>query len=153
MRTFILFSSLAALTSVVSAADWSQWRGPERDGVSRETGLLQSWPQGGPKLAWHLKGLGKGMSSVSIANGRIFTMGSRKDGQMIIACDASTQKEVWAAKVSKHGGEPRCTPTVAGGLGHALSDDGEVLCCSEVEGKEVWRKSFEEDFGNPPKPG
>lgn len=115
--------------------------------------MLKKWPQGGPKLAWHVKGLGKGMASVSVADGKIFTMGSRKDGQMVLALDAATQKELWAVKVSKDGGEPRCTPTVVGGMVYALSDDGEVLCCSAADGKEVWRKSFKDDFGNPAKPG
>jgi outer membrane protein assembly factor BamB len=153
MRTILTFTALAALSSVVSAANWSQWRGPKRDGVSSETGLLKSWPQGGPKMLWNIKGLGKGMSSVSISDGKIFTMGSRKDGQMIIAYDSGTQKELWAAKVSKRGGEPRCTPTVADGMVYALSDDGEVLCCSAADGKEVWHKSYKEDFGDPAKPG
>lgn len=143
---------LTGITSWAAADGWSQWRGPNRDGLSPETGLLKKWPQGGPKLAWNIKGLGKGMASVSVAGGKIFTMGSRKEGQMAVAYDAATQKELWATLVSKHGGEPRCTPTVAGGMVYSLSDDGEVLCCSAADGKEVWRKSYKDDFGGPPKP-
>jgi outer membrane protein assembly factor BamB len=153
MRTHLTFCCLAALTLSVSAAGWSQWRGAQRDGVSTETGLLKSWPQGGPKLLWNIKGLGKGMSSVSVAGGKVLTMGSRREGQMILAYDVSTQKEQWAAMVSKRGGEPRCTPTVAGEFVYALSDDGEVLCCSLADGKEIWRKSYKSDFGDPSKPG
>jgi outer membrane protein assembly factor BamB len=89
---------------------------------------------------------------VAIAGGRLFTMGGRDGKQMTLCFDAATQKEVWSAVVSKHGGEPRGTPTVAGGMVYSLSDDGEVLCCAAADGKEVWRRSFKTDFGNPPKP-
>jgi outer membrane protein assembly factor BamB len=144
---------LVGFTLNAAGAGWSQWRGPHRDGVSAETGLLKTWPREGPKLDWQYKGLGRGWSSVSFADGKIFTMGGRNGGQFVIALDAATQKEAWAARVSEHGGEPRCTPTIAGGMAYALSDDGEVLCCTIADGKEVWRKSYKKDFGDPPKPG
>ena len=154
MRSMLLPLSLFAASILpMQAAGWSQWRGPHRDGVSPETGLLKSWPQGGPELAWSIKGLGKGLASVSVREGKIYTMGSRKEGQMVIAYDASTQKELWATPVSKHGGEPRCTPTIEGGMVYSISDDGEVLCCAAADGKPIWRKSYQKDFGDPPKPG
>jgi len=149
----VLCCLFAGFTLSAAAAGWSQWRGPQRDGVSPETGLLKEWPKEGPKLAWTVKGLGKGMASVSVADGKIFTMGSRKGGQFVVAYDAAAQQELWAAPVSKNGGEPRCTPTVAGGMVYALSDDGEVLCCSAADGKKIWSRSFKEDFGDPSKPG
>ena len=154
MRTIPLFCCLlAGFTSHAGAGGWSQWRGAARDGDSAETGLLKSWPQGGPKLAWSLKGLGKGMASVSIADGKIFTMGAREGGQYVVAYDATTQKELWATLVSKKCGEPKCAPTVAGGMVYSLSDDGELLCCSAADGKQVWHKSYKKDFGDPKKPG
>ena len=153
MRTLpLLCCLLSGFTLHAAAAGWTQWRGAMRDGVSSETGLLKSWPQGGPKLAWHIKGLGKGWSSVAVADGKILTMGNRQGGQHVVAYDVATQKEVWSALVSKHGGEPRCTPTIAGGMVYALSDDGEMLCCSAADGREVWRKSYKKEFGDPPKP-
>ncbi len=141
------------LLTLPARAEWSQWRGAQRSGVSSEKGLLQKWPKEGPKLAWHIEGLGRGMASTSVADGKIFTMGERGGKQFVLAYDAATQKEVWAAEVSSHGGEPRCTPTVAGGFVYALSDDGEVLCCSARDGSPVWKKSYKKDFGDPPKPG
>ena len=60
--------------------DWAQWRGPNRDAKSNETGLLENWPEDGPPLAWKATGVGGGYSSVAIANGRIFTMGDLDDG-------------------------------------------------------------------------
>jgi outer membrane protein assembly factor BamB len=148
----VVSALLAGFTLNAAAAGWSQWRGSQRDGVSQETGLLKAWPKEGPKLAWTIKGLGKGMASTSIADGKIFTMGSRQGGQHVIAFDTATQKELWATPVSAKGGEPRCTPTIAGGMVYALSDDGEVLCCSAADGKKVWSKSYKEDFGGPPNP-
>src|SRR5947209_5089742 len=76
---------IAALASLLTAAaapnssDWPQWHGPHRDNLSPDTGLLQSWPNSGPPLAWKATGLGSGYSSVSIAAGRIFTMGDIAD--------------------------------------------------------------------------
>lgn len=152
MRTsLLLLSSLVVISA--ARAEWNQWRGAQRDGVSSEKGLLQSWPKDGPKLAWSIEGVGRGMASTSIADGRIFTMGERKGQQQVIAFDAATQKELWATMVSSKGGEPRCTPTVSGGMVYVLSDDGEVLCCTATDGKEVWRRSYNKDFGSPPKPG
>ena len=81
------------------AADWPQWRGPNRDGVCTETGLLQQWPKDGPKLLWEISGLGPGYSSVSIAKGRLYTMGDRGKEQFVYAYDLDTHKELWAAKV------------------------------------------------------
>src|SRR5262245_42702905 len=72
--------------------NWPQFRGPSRNGVSTETGLLQTWPPQGPPVVWTASGLGAGFSSVSIANGRILTMGDRRDGQYVIALDEETGK-------------------------------------------------------------
>src|SRR5262249_15122185 len=58
------------------SGDWPGWRGPDRTGVSKETGLLKEWPEGGPKLAWKIKGLGDGYSTPSIAGGKIFVLGT-----------------------------------------------------------------------------
>ncbi len=74
-------------------------------------------------------------------------MGSRKGGQWIIALDASTQRELWALKVCDKGGEPRCTPTVEGGLVFAVGTDGDLVCAEAASGREVWRKNYERDFG------
>src|SRR5687768_11608453 len=76
--------------------DWPQWRGPNRDAVSTEKGLLQDWPQDGPPLLWTAKGLGRGMSSVSVADGRILTMGNLGKGVHLIALDAENGERIWA---------------------------------------------------------
>jgi len=95
--------------SVCLAGDWPNFRGPNWDGKSRETGLLASWPEQGPPLAWKVEGLGKGFSSVAIVGGKIFTMGDRTVGegdneqylQFVICLDKGTRKELWAARVGE----------------------------------------------------
>jgi hypothetical protein len=84
------------------SAGWPQFHGPNRDSICRERGLLQKWPEGGPKRLWTLKGLGKGYSSVAVTGGRIFTMGDRptdggEDAQFVVAFDLHTRAELWAA--------------------------------------------------------
>jgi len=146
--------ALALSTPLVAApVDIPQWRGPNRDGIFPATGLLKQWPEGGPKLEWSIDKLGKGLAGVSIVHGTIYTTGGRQDGQYIVALDANTHAEKWAAKMSSGGGEPRCTPTVDGDLVFALSTRGDLVCVNATDGKEVWRKSYATDFGNPPKPG
>ena len=75
--------------SRVKAADWPQWRGPNRDGICRETGLLKSWPEGGPKIVFEISGLGKGYSSVAVVDGTIYTSGVLGDALTIFALAAS----------------------------------------------------------------
>jgi len=139
--------AVAASSVFAVPAEWPQFRGPSRDGVSAETGLLKEWPKEGPPLAWQIKGLGKGMSSVAISGGKIFTISQRKGGQFVIALDLNSQKELWAARVSEKADDPNATPCIDGELVYAVSKDGKLLCCRVADGEEVWRKDFVADFG------
>ncbi len=141
--------ALAAEETSVSGRDWPQWRGPQRNGRSAETGLLKQWPKEGPPLLWKIEGLGKGYSSVSIAGGRIFTMGDRRQGQWVIALDLTSHQELWSVKVGSiwRDGGPRCTPTVDGDRVYALGARGDLVCLDAASGREVWRKNFAKDFG------
>lgn len=147
---FLIIGISLAVSSTALAAegDWYQWRGPNRDGICGETGLLKAWPEGGPKLLWQLKGLGMGYSSVSIADGRLYTMGDRANSQFVIAYDLKTRRQLWATRVGgPHKDGPRCTPTVDGDLVYAIGTDGVLVCCSAADGKPVWKKSLSADFG------
>jgi outer membrane protein assembly factor BamB len=136
------------------AADWPQWRGPNRDSVCTETGLLQQWPKDGPKLLWEITGLGPGYSSVSIANGRLYTMGDRAKLQYVYAHDLSTRKELWAAQVGKsHDDGPRCIPTVDGDFIYALGTSGDLVCVAADNGKVVWTKNLLTHLGGAANPG
>ncbi len=133
---------------------WPQFRGPDRDGLSPETGLLKEWPENGPKLLWKLEGLGSGYSSISIAGGKIFTMGDRategdSKAQFVIAYDAETRKELWAAPIGPPhpDGGPRCTPTVDGERLYAIGTAGDLACLEAATGKILWSKNFGRDFG------
>jgi outer membrane protein assembly factor BamB len=152
-----MVSFMGGLTAVISVStiatgdDWPQWRGPNRDGVSTETGLLKAWPAGGPKLLWKATGIGGGFSSVAVVKGRIFTMGDNGDSSFVYALDAAGGKVVWSAKVGKPGGGggypgPRCTSTVDGDLVFALGQHGDLVCLDAATGQERWRKSLAKDF-------
>lgn len=152
MNLRFLLYALLTVAAVAAPNDPFQWRGPKRDGIFAETGLLKEWPADGPKLAWKAEKLGKGMASVAVADGVIYTTAGRKGGQHIVALDANTRAERWTAKLADKGGEPRCTPTIDGSFVYAVSTEGDLVCVQAADGKEVWRKSYANDFGNPPKP-
>ncbi len=149
-RLLVAALGFAFSLSFAKADDWPQWRGPKRDGVSTETGLLKAWPAGGPPLAWKARGLGVGFSSVSVADGKIFTMGDGPDMSSVRAFDANNGKPLWSAPVGKPGGNyagTRCTPTADGNLIYALGQFGDLVCVEAKSGREVWRKNLLKDFG------
>lgn len=133
--------------SAATTTDWPQWRGPNRDGISNETGLLKSWPDDGPPVAFQAEGLGGGFSSVAISAGRLFTMGKFGDETRLLALDATDGKLLWQTPVGNGGDGPNCTPTVDGDLVYGLSFAGDLLCAEASSGKAVWRTSFPNDFG------
>ena len=128
-----------------TSSDWPSWRGPNRDGISRETGLLKSWPADGPQELWRTNGFGGGFSSLTIADGRLFTMGNA-GGTKLIAADINRGQVLWRAQVGG-GSAPNCTPTVDSNLVFGLSHGGDLLCANVKTGAEVWRKNFPADFG------
>ena len=134
------------------ANDWPQWRGPNRDAVCSETGLLKEWPAEGPKLLWEISGLGPGFSTVSIVGGTLYTMGDREvngeKGQYVYAYDLDTRRELWAARVGpSHRDGPRGTPTVAGGFVYAIGTSGDVVCIAADSGKVIWTQNLLDDLG------
>jgi len=145
----VLAADKRAADKGIASAEWPQWRGPRRDNVSTDKGLLDSWPSDGPPLVWKASNLGTGFSTVSVSGGRIFTMGDRANAQTVIALDMKG-KELWATPVGKPwpGGYsgPRCSPTVDGDLLYVVDTDGDIVCLASATGKEVWRKSFPKDF-------
>src|SRR5262249_51525495 len=127
------------------SAEWPQWRGPHRDGVAEETGLLQKWTSKGPPLAWKTSGLGNGFASVAIADGKIFTMG-RRNNVFLIALDGDDGHELWSTQVGG-GDDPSSTPTVDGDRVYAVGPGGDIICAQTADGREIWRKSYVRDFG------
>jgi len=138
-----------------ASGDWPQWRGPDRTDVSREGGLLKTWPEGGPKRVWLFEKAGLGYAGPSIAGGKLFTMGIRNDVEELIAIDASTGKELWAAKIGEAlknswGDGPRGTPTADGDRVYALSGRGDLACANVADGKIVWQRTMKEIGGKTP---
>jgi outer membrane protein assembly factor BamB len=144
----ILFLSLWA--GSLLAADWPQWRGPNRDDISGEKGLLKQWPLGGPPLAWKATGLGAGHGGVAVAGANVFSTGDKSGSAFVVALNRATGKVGWTARIGKAGADPvgpRSTPTVDGGRVFVLGQFGDLVCFETATGKEVWRKSFEQDLG------
>lgn len=127
------------------AKDWPQWRGPLRDGISEETGLLTEWTAE-PPLVWKAEKLGQGYASVAVANGKLFTMGRRGRTEQLIALDIRDGRELWAADVGD-GGHCNCTPTVDGDLVFALGLKGDLICANADDGSVQWRVNYGRDFG------
>lgn len=121
------------------------WRGPNQDGVSSETGLLNEWGTP-PKLEWTAENLGQGMSSIAIGDGKIFTLGNRNGSEFLIALNLSDGSEAWSCRIG-NGGESNSTPTVDGEFVYGLGREGDLVCADIESGSEVWRKSFKGDFG------
>ena len=144
-----------ASTSAQSATadkEWFQWRGPNRDGISQETGLLQEWPKLGPPLAWRAGGLGNGYSSFSTSGGRLYTLGARAGIEYVIALDRATGKKVWETQNGQRfendrGDGPRSTPTVDGDRLYVLGGSGDLTCLEHATGKKIWSINIVQKFG------
>ncbi|HUE70301.1 MAG TPA: PQQ-binding-like beta-propeller repeat protein [Pirellulaceae bacterium] len=124
--------------------DWPQWRGPNRDDVSQEKGLLQEWPEGGPQRLWLSSDAGLGYSGFSVVGDTLYTMGARGEEEFLIAVNASNGTEKWSIPVGllykeSHGNGPRGTPTVDGDRVYALSGNGTLACAKGADGSIVWK--------------
>ena len=112
--------ALVTLTSLAIPGDqWYQWRGPNRDGKSPETGLMREWPSGGPSQLWKAGGLGAGFSSFAVSEGRLYTQGQRSGRQYVIALDFATGKKLWE---TPNGSAEWFAPAFRSGLAGELAD-------------------------------
>ncbi|MFO1499827.1 MAG: PQQ-binding-like beta-propeller repeat protein [Verrucomicrobiota bacterium] len=135
--------------------DWPQWQGPDRNAISKETGLMQEWPKGGPPLAWKVKGIGGGYSAPSIAAGRIFGLSSRGNDEVVWALSEKDGQSQWTTPLgpAAHGGMPQgkegtgCTPTVDGDRLYVVGLSGTLACLQVADGKILWQHSLTRDFG------
>ena len=130
--------------------DWPQFRGPDRDGKSSETGILKSWETKAPQLLWMGEGMGKGYASVAVVGDRLYTTGDLPGGQGVVAVNAKDGKVLWTTvlteAVPKHmSAGSRCTPTVVGNHLWVTTSNGSIACLT-TDGKLVWQKSFEKEW-------
>jgi len=139
-------------TGTVLADDWPQWRGPERDGLSKETGLLDSWPAAGPPNVWTFDQLGKGFGTVSTQGERLLVQGTRSEESVLFCIDRDDGQLVWASSLGKslqhgRGDGPRGTPSIDNSHVYALSENGDLAALKIRDGSFIWRRNILEDFG------
>jgi len=143
VKTIIaLFIAILLTGGVCLADDWPQFRGPNRDGKSVETGLLKKWPEGGPKLLWSLKGLGIGFSSVAIADGFVYTTGMIDGEGFLFAYDLAGNlkcKESYGPEWTGSYKGTRTTPTVDGQRVYVFSGTGIMVCFNARTGEKIWQ--------------
>lgn len=161
MKSRVLtIAGLAFITGVSFAADWPQWRGPDRTSISKEGGVVQSFPEGGPKVLWTFDKAGVGYSGPAIVGNRLYSCGADESRakEFVFAVDTETGKEVWRTplklmhpdpnfKSDMWGGGPRCTPTVDGDRLYVLGAQGDLACLETKTGSLVWQKNVIGDFG------
>jgi len=145
----------------IQSANWPQWRGPNHDGLSLETGLLKDWPSGGPRLIWK-QPIGRGFSSMAVVNGRLYTMDAEtiEEGsgriapghyESVVCIDANTGQEIWRFRYAnqydeRFGSGPRSTPAVDGEFVYAVGPTGIFHCVRATTGEKVWRHDLAEEF-------
>ncbi len=166
MRRAAALLAIALLPAPASANDWPQWMGPNRDDQWTETGILETFPEGGPKVLWRAP-IAAGYSGPAVADGQVFVTdfvlengevkndpGGRVDlkGQERVLCfDAASGQPLWQHaydceyKISYPGG-PRATPTVAEGKVYTLGAEGRLVCLDTQNGDVVWSKELKQEY-------
>lgn len=151
------FTSYARMAA--STSDWPQWRGPARDGISKESGLLKQWPAGGPRLLWQVNDIGDGYSTPAVVGSRIYLMSNHGlENEFVQALSTKDGKPIWTTRVGNVGNpnqnppypKARSTPTVDGNFIYALGSDGDLVCLEAKSGKIRWQKSIRKEFGGQP---
>ncbi|MGB7218295.1 MAG: PQQ-binding-like beta-propeller repeat protein [Vicinamibacterales bacterium] len=140
----------------IAASDWPQWRGPQRSGVSAETGLLQQWPAEGPRLAWRITNVGRGFSTPAVVGDRLYLLSSEGDeNELVRAFSVSDGALVWSTRIGRTGKpdqEPkfptaRSTPTIEDGTLFAFGSDGDLAALDTGTGRVRWQKNVRQEFG------
>jgi outer membrane protein assembly factor BamB len=145
----VVFSTILLTGLFCRADDWPQFRGPDRNGKSAETGLLKKWPQGGPRLLWHYEGLGKGYSSAAVAKGLIYITGMIGGEGVLFAFDLDGRlkwKVNYGPELSRSYPGARTTPTIDGERLYLISGHGRVACYNAKTGERIWYVDTSEKF-------
>ncbi len=158
MKSRWLTVCLAITALAAVAADWPQWRGPNRNGISGETGLLAAWPEEGPPLVWHAKDIGDGYSTPAVVGDRLYVISNEgMEDEYVQALSTADAKQLWRTRLGNVGRNlgpqypgSRSTPTVDGRLLYALGSDGDLACLDVESGTVRWSKNLRTDFGGKP---
>lgn len=153
LRLLLLAGATATLLQTsLQAEDWAAWRGPNRDGISKEAGWLAKWPAAGLAKLWDAK-VGVGFSSYAVSKGKLYTMGNVQEMDNVFCLDAETGKQLWNYEYACSSKDPngylgtRMTPTVDGNRVYTVSRQGHLFCLDADSGKVIWSKEFKKDFG------
>lgn len=135
--------SLIFVVGVAPAADWPQFLGPDRNGISKETGLISSWGSDGPEELWRIPG-GVGMTSVVVRGTLACTMVQTDGQQRLLAFDAATGKKRWSTPVAptyrnQMGNGPRGTPALSTNSAFVLTGEGVLACVRLKDGHVNWK--------------
>lgn len=148
---FVIAISLGVLVPALAVADdWPCWRGPRHDGISTEIGWLEEWPKDGPKVVWKTE-VGTGFCTVSVASGRLYTLGNRDNTDTVYCFDADSGKKLWshsypaALEDKLFEGGPTSTPTIDAGRVFTLSRWGDLFCFDAADGKVIWSKNIQKE--------
>ena len=154
MKKLIVPILLFTLGQAVIAGDWPRWRGANHDDISNETGLLQTWPSGGPKRLWLSKDIGIGYSTPAVAKGKLFILGTNNEKEHLFAKAVKTGETIWAIPLNSvfsnnWGNGPRGAATVDGGKVYALGAKGGLVCAdaNAPDGKILWKVDLVDDLG------
>ena len=135
----------------IVVADWPNWMGPRRDGVSNETGWSDRWPKDGLDVEW-TREIGIGFSSVSISQGRLYTMGHSSGKETVFCLDIKTGEPIWTHAYAAplvdnlYEGGPGSTPTVHDDFVYTLSKGGRLICFQRDGGDVIWSKELQDEF-------
>jgi outer membrane protein assembly factor BamB len=147
---FALLSVTAGNTT--PEAEWPQWRGPLRNGLSTETGLLKQWPANGPAVAWSITNLGEGYGSLAIKADRLYVQGTKGSESAAFCLNRADGKTIWSVSLGpkvdeSRGNGPRGTPTLDGDRLYVLTENGDLACLRERDGSRVWGKNILKEYG------
>jgi outer membrane protein assembly factor BamB len=148
----LAFGLLATTAASLEAADWPQWRGPRRDGISSEAGWLLTWPASGPRRLWTAQ-VGEGFSSVAVTGGRVYTMGNAGGEDTVYCLAAGTGRVVWRYRYPCPAGDyggTRATPTVEAHRVYTFSREGQAFCLNAASGARVWATDLRRETGASP---
>lgn len=156
---FVVMGAFLLAVREAHADDWPQWRGPNRDGHSKEARLLTEWAKDGPRLIWQVKDLGSGYSTPSVVGGRVYLAANKGlEDEFVKALDTKDGSTLWSTRIGKVGPNrdsqqypaARSTPTVDGTALYALGSDGDLICLDTATGTVRWHKSLQAAFDGKP---
>jgi outer membrane protein assembly factor BamB len=152
VTTLVFVLGTTAMAFQNPGSDWPQWQGPDRTGLSKETGLLQQWPSSGPPVIWSVSNVGGGYGSIAVTGDRILIQGMKGHDSIVSSLNRADGAPVWSKALGPSGSNdrgsgPRGTPTVDGDRMYVLTESGDLACLGVKDGSAIWQRNILKDFG------